>query len=260
MAIVTGIGRAVWYDVWDISDHLTAADMVLSQDAPEITTLPDTFHVHVGGGLKTAVASGQGYFEAASSGGGEAIDDIFDVRLGVSGAVLSMTPGASTVGSVCYSMDALATQHVPLPGDTVGEVQGFSFACVSGNLAGTAHDAGAFRGIIQANSALTASGNSTGNQLGILAAGQEMRLAYHIQTVSGTNPTIDITVESDDSSGFSSAATQITVTQKTARSAAIQVKAGAVADDDWWRLKWVIGGTDTPTFLLSANLGIITLS
>jgi len=71
---------------------------------------------------------------------------------------------------------------------------------------------------------------------------------------SGTTPTLDVTIESDDAEGMASATTRLTFTQATATTSEWQELAGAVTDD-WWRAAWTIGG-GSPSFTAVVVVGI----
>ena len=102
----------------------------------------------------------------------------------------------------------------------------------------------------------TSSGNSTGIQLGTIAASQNMHASLHVFSASGTNPTLDVTIESDDNGSYTSALTRMTFTQATAAGAEfLGPTAGPAGSDDYWRVAWTIGGTDTPTFSFAVIFG-----
>ncbi|MEU4150833.1 hypothetical protein [Streptomyces sp. NPDC026659] len=73
--------------------------------------------------------------------------------------------------------------------------------------------------------------------------------------MSGTTPTLDVVIESDNGSGFPSPITQLTFTQANAISGQILRTDGTAITDDWYRVKWTIGGT-TPSFLFAVAFGI----
>ncbi len=106
------------------------------------------------------------------------------------------------------------------------------------------------------NVSRTSSSVGTGRQLGAVVAGKSMYAALHVIAVSGTNPTLDVIVQSDDNAGFTSATSRITFAQTGAVGAAWGAVAGAVTDD-YWRISYTIGGTDTPTFAFAVTTGLL---
>lgn len=93
----------------------------------------------------------------------------------------------------------------------------------------------------------------TGSQIGALSASQKMYAAVHVFATAGGSPTLDVTIESDDNSGFTSAVTRVTFTQATAATSEWQAVSGAITDD-WWRVVGTYGGTGTITY--AVTLGI----
>jgi hypothetical protein len=104
----------------------------------------------------------------------------------------------------------------------------------------------------------TSSSVGTGRQLGDVDATQRVYAALHVITVSGTSPTLDVIVQSDDNSGFTTPTSRITFSQATAAANRQQFlsTAGAIADTHW-RVSYTIGGSDTPTFAFAVTVGIV---
>ena len=95
------------------------------------------------------------------------------------------------------------------------------------------------------SAARTASGN--GSVVEETAHRRTLALILAITAVSGTNPTLDVTVQtSRDGSTWYTAGP---FTQATATGTQRKV----FALDRYVRLAWTIGGTDTPTFTFSAS-------
>ena len=82
-----------------------------------------------------------------------------------------------------------------------------------------------------------------------------MFAALHVLSASGTSPTLDVVLQSDDNSGFSSAVSRITFTQATGITSQWSTLAGAQTDD-YWRASYTIGGSATPTFTFALVIGI----
>lgn len=130
-----------------------------------------------------------------------------------------------------------------------------------GEVAGWTVDAKGDRPLVRGMSAhasgvpRTATGTGTSLQIGAVAADQHMYANAHVLSVSGTStPTITLSVQSDNATGFPSATTQGTFAAKTAVGGE-QIRIPGPITDDWWRVAWTITGT-TPSFLFLVSLGI----
>lgn len=199
------------------------------------------------GGLETVSINAEGQWEAGDPG---KIDD----QQWASRRVLDVwTMGAESdsdtgPGSVMYIAKALRTS-ISLLG-AVGDV-----APWTANATGTwplargvcAHPSGVAR---------TSTGSGTAIQVGAVSAGQKLYASLHVLSVSGTStPTLTVTVQSDDASGFASPATRLTFDAATEAGGQILRTDGTAITDDWWRVGWTISGTD-PSFLFLAAFGI----
>ena len=89
-----------------------------------------------------------------------------------------------------------------------------------------------------------------------MAAGKYLYAILHVLAVEGTNPTLDLIVQSDDASGFASAVSRITFTQKTAIGAQFASLVGPITDT-YFRASYTIGGTNTPKFTIALAVGIL---
>lgn len=163
---------------------------------------------------------------------------------------LSILPAGVTDGSLAYTFRAMSFNYSPIMA-SVGEI-------AMANIGGKARQGPVVRGTVlhPPSTARTTTGNGTGRQLGALSATQSMYVAVHVTAASGTSPTLDLVLESDDNSGFSSATTRNTFTQITDTGWQWAAVAGAVTDD-YWRITYTIGGTD-PSFEFAVIAGIAT--
>jgi len=76
----------------------------------------------------------------------------------------------------------------------------------------------------------------------------------HVITVAGTNPTLNLLVQSATDQAFTTPTTRLTFTQATVITSEYKSLAGMT--DDWWRLSWTIGGTGGPSFTFICGVGI----
>lgn len=163
--------------------------------------------------------------------------------------VFVVTPDGDAVGDRAFFGSAFISQANPL-GGTVGEMHKTTFAASGGS------GYPVVRGqLFKAAAAVTSSSNSSAVQLGAVTASQRIYAAIHVLSASGTSPTLDVIVQSDDNSGMTTATTRLSLTQATAITSEFASAAGAIADD-YWRISWTIGGSATPTFSFVVALGI----
>lgn len=190
-------------------------------------------------GLKNLSVSGGGFWDTD-------LDEVLYNKIGATRDVLTFAPVGNTEGDRTFFTRAVSGTYNPLSGE-VGALLPFelSFMNAASSLV---------RGVLLASGVKAASGNSTGVELGLLGALQRAYSALH---VTATDPTsIQVIVESDDNSGFTTPTTRLTHTLITDGGGVTgdwQELAGAVASDTWWRSKWTIVGGP---FTIYHSLGI----
>jgi len=228
----------IWMDKYDVAGDTNAAS--LDFGAPEVdkTTFNDTFRT-IDFGIVTITFTAEGFFNAAT---GELEDDLL-TNLALAGKPYTIAP-TSTVGDVAYLFPALQSNYNF--GGQVGEMLKFSIDA-------TGSGAGA-RGTLEFKSTDTTDGSSTGSQLGAVTASQNLYATLHVTAASGTTPTLDVDVESDDNGSFTSSTVQGSFTQATTTTSELITIAGAITDD-YWRINYTIGGT-SPSFTFTVALGI----
>ena len=177
------------------------------------------------------------------------VDDTLWTNFGAAKVVRSIVT-ASADGSAAYLMRGITLAYTPLSG-AVGEV-------ASGSVRSTVSQGPLARGVLlhPSNVSRTSSSTGTGRQIGAVASGRTMYAALHVLSVSGTSPTLDVIVQSDDNAGFTSPTSRITFSQASTVSAQWGSVAGAITDD-YWRITYTIGGTGTPTFAFAVAAGIV---
>lgn len=194
------------------------------------------------GGLASTKIQAAGLWEA---GPGLVDDELWADRGGV--GPWTACPDTAAVGSLAYLTKAMGGSYQL--GGTVGDV-----APWTANASSTWPTA---RGQIlhPPATARTANGSGTARQLGAVTAARSLYVCLHVLAVSGTGgPTLTVIVESDDASGFSSPITRATFTAATAIGGQAVAVAGPVTDD-YWRVRWTVGGT-TPSFQFVVAAGI----
>lgn len=228
----------------DLSGVSNAAALNLKTDVVDVTAFSDAYKDKMAG-MTDVTVDVSGFFSASEDALGNPDKKLFD-QLARSNAVLTLATGAGATGETAYTFRPLLSQYTPLDGK-VGEAGTFKL-----HAEGTG---GLVKGkILIPYGAKTLTGNGTGYQLGAVTATQLIYVGVHIFAVSGTLPTLDLKLQSDDNSGFTSATDRITFTQKTAIGQDWQSLAGAITDT-YWRINYTIGGT-LPSFTLAIVAGI----
>lgn len=195
------------------------------------------------GGLGSFKLSGEGQWEAGDS---TKVDDGTWTDLGGLGPV-TVYPTTANVGDLAWLSKALRGSYSL--GGTVGDV-----APWSANLSGSWPLVRGI-GLHAPGTARTATGTGTAFQHVAVTSTQYLYATLHVLSVSGTGtPTLTVKVQSDDSSGFSSATDRITFTAATAVGGQTSRALGAITDD-WYRVSYTITGTG-PSFLFAVGIGV----
>lgn len=209
-----------------------------SADEVEDSTFVNDTHTFLGG-LFSSVIGGAGFFDAAEP------DATLFQSIGLDGVPLSVAE-SPIEGTIAYFMNAMLGEYSPHQGN-IGEMLAF-------NLGAGARDK-LVRGRLFDNTTETISGNGANIQLGAVAAGQGVYSALHVIAASGTTPTLDVIVQSDDAGAFTTPITRLTHPQQIGVGSSFVKALGAVTDD-FWRLSWTIGGT-SPSFSFMGLVGIV---
>lgn len=233
----------VYYGQFDISGDLNQVSIQFDANALDKTTFGQTTRINQGG-MKTASVAVGGLMQEAADAIGKTIFD----RVGTNDVVMSVVPQGNTAGDVAYFLKSLTSQFSP--GGSVGELYAFNASATA-----SGHQPLVRGRVEHANATRTATGATSGSQLGAVSATQKLYAALHVFTVSGTSPTLDVAIESDDNSGFTTAVSRLSMTQATAATSELKSVAGAITDD-YWRATFTIGGTN-PSFTFALVIGIL---
>jgi len=228
--------RKVWVGSYEFSNRLSAAGLDLGANMQDSTSLADVTEINLAG-LKTAGFAYEGFWDATP-------DSEFFANLSLADVAATLSADTGAEGEDAFSIKAAHAAYSP--GGSVGDTFKFS---VSGK--GNAF----YKGTILLNAAKTASASGTARQLGAVSAAQTLYASMHVTTVSGTSPTLDVVIQSDTASGFTSPVSRITFTQATGITSEWKELAGAITDD-WYRVDFTIGGT-SPSFDFIVNVGIL---
>jgi hypothetical protein len=227
----------------DLSGNTAKAELTTEFEDKDATNYRSGGWKEILAGLASSAVTAEGQWEAGDPG---KVDDSSWAQLG-GVAPWTVCPTDATVGAQAYFTNALRSNYKL--GDQVGEVAPWtgkasgSWPVVRGQIA---HPPGTAR---------TATGTGASMQLGAVPAGKRLYAAVHVLSVAGTTPSVTARIESDDNTGFTSAATKLTFAAATAPGGQILRTDGTAIADDWFRIAWTITGT-TPSFLFAAALGI----
>jgi hypothetical protein len=229
------------YDLTGASNSLTLGYEFEEKDA---TVFNDNVRHSMPGLAKVSFDfAGFGY-----SDGTDEVEDVLYARTTTTSVPMTFCPtGDGAAASIAYFAETLELSQSY--GGAIGEMYPFSAK-------GVGQGSPLVRGTILENAAKTTTGAGTARLLGAVTATQKLYGCLHVTAVSGTNPTLDVIVESDDAAGFSSGTTRLTFTQKTAVGSQFITPVAGPITDTYWRASVTIGGTDTPSFTIVLTVGI----
>ncbi|OFW37654.1 MAG: hypothetical protein A3J29_06165 [Acidobacteria bacterium RIFCSPLOWO2_12_FULL_67_14b] len=241
MAVVT-INPRIWFAQYHLSADHSRCEVASGHEPEDGTVFTHTAKA-VRGTLPFVELKGSGFVDFASGGVHQVLKGNVNVAnvpvtIGMEGATVDTRATLFLARLLQYRTPGVVGKLLPFEYDAKGQ----GTPAVDGYLFGLGSK--------------TATANGTAIQLGTLDAGETMYAALHVISASGTSPTLDVVIASDNAEGFPSGVTRITFAQKTAAGSEWTSLAGAVATDDWWRAQWTIGGTDTPTFDIVVAVGI----
>ena len=225
-----------------VSSHAKGATFTSSCEELDTTTIASAGWTEVIAGNK----SGAFDLTLMSDATDDGLDETLWSSLAVANTPQSFAIG-SAVGSIGYCFKSLSTSYVPIEGNPGA----LAMASLSGKSSGPIA-----RGNMLAVDTTAVTSSSTGSavQVGAVSATKRLYAALHVVSASGTLPTLDVKVQSDNASNFPSATDRITFTQATARTSQLSSVAGAVTDD-YWRVSYTVAGTN-PSFLFAVIVGI----
>lgn len=243
MATYSVTGAKLFFGGYDLSGTATQLSAGITAEELESTTFGDDGWRSRLAGLKQVALSGSGFNEAD---GTSKPDDLFNDNLGTT-SVLTVAEQTGADGESATSFQGLPFSFTPE--GNIGQLWAYSFD-ITGKTA-VAH------GTIlhPTGTARTSTGTGTGRQLGAVGSSEKLYAALHVVAASGTSPTLDVVVQSDDNSGFTSATSRITFSQATAVGAQWATPVDGAISDDWFRVSYTIGGT-SPSFQFIVVVGI----
>jgi len=227
---------------YDFSGDTMGIALNYGVDPVEDTAFGDDTHVFLGGLESFDVA-----LEGAVNLGNTSHEGLTFAGLGAAGLPVTIAPGTGAAGETAYILNAMRASYAP--GAQIGELKRYSFSAMASGQRNV-------RGTVIHNATVTTTGTGTGYQVGAVAAGKSLYAVLHVITVSGSSPTLDVVVESDDNGSFTSATTRVTFAQLGVVGSEYATPVAGAITDDYWRVSYTIGGTGTPTFAFIVTIGI----
>lgn len=230
----------------EIAGHAQQFNVQVDVNPNRTTTLNTTGSETYSGGLKTGMVSLNFLQDVAD----ESVDETMWTNFGTANVARSFCTNSAD-GSVAYLMRGVALNYSAFEGQ-VGDM-------AAGSITGYASNSPLVRGrlIHPGSASRTSSSTGTARQVGVVVAGKKMYAALHVLSASGTSPTLDVIVQSDNASNFPSATNRITFTQATAGNTYQFSSVDGAITDDWWRVSYTIGGSSTPTFSFAVTIGLL---
>lgn len=190
-------------------------------------------------GLKTFSFNGDIFWDTAT-------DEVLFNRIAAAREVMSFAPVGESEGDIVFLTRGVNATYNPASGE-IGQL-------LRATMEGRNSNQALVRGRLLRRGDLTASGNSTGINLGAASASQRIFSALHVTTpATGGVPTLAVVIESDDNAGFTTPTTRLTHTTMTAKGGDWQEAAGPFTDT-YWRAKWTITGVETFNVFLSFGI------
>lgn len=225
--------RPSWLGSLNIGDYASTLAMEYGAEAADNTVLTDVYRSNAGG-LLTFGFSADTYADYTSA----------DLAIfnGVNTAVpLTFSTGTGADDEKAFMINALQVSATPISG-TVGDMAGTN---ISGNAVGRL-----VQGIIEFNGSATTTATTTGSQIGAVSAVESIYANLHVTAATGS--ALNVVVQSDNNSGFTSPTNRITFTSATTVTSQNLNLAGAITDD-YWRISYTVSGG---SFTFAVALGI----
>lgn len=232
-----------YYASVDLTGYSNKVSMSTAYDKLDATTFASAGNREYQAGLATTSFSLDGYWAAGDL---TKPDDAIFASFASNTNPLTVVPTSGAVGSLCYLTRTMTSDYKLFGAD--GDLVPFSFD--------TAGNWPLVRGQIlhPQGTARTASGNGTGVQLGAVPLSQSLYINLHVLSVSGTTPSLTVTVQDSVDNTFGTPHTTATFTAATAVGGQTLKVAGPITNT-WFRPTWTISGT-SPSFLFAVSAGI----
>lgn len=226
---------ALWVGGYDLRGNMNAIAVEGDTDIKDCTTFGDGTRTYQFG-MKVASFSGAGFLDSP-------IDAVNYANWGSDG--VPVTIGKSRAeGAIAFGMNALSTKY----NNKMAMNELWSFA-VTGQTSRRSFGRGRVMSIV---SGASATANGTGRLLRGISVNKKAFALLHVTAASGTTPTMDVIIQSDDNVGFTTPTTRGTFSQVNAIASQLIDIDGAITDT-YWRARYTIGGTG-PSFTFAVSL------
>jgi len=232
----------IYYDEFEVTADHNKISMPVKSEEKICTVFGNTAIARLAG-MKSFTLSHSGFWE----GGDNAIDDQLFDDLGSTARIMTLAPEGGADGGDAYIIKGVSVKYEW--GGKVGDILPFSGAVVGEGVPPV-------RATILGTGTKTTDANGTSRQLGAVSATQKIYAALHVTSATGGgNVSLDVKIQSDDNTNFTSATDRITFTQVlTTNTAEWKSLAGAITDD-YWRAVWTLAGSPkTYTFQIIAGI------
>lgn len=228
---------------YDLSGDHNSVELSVTREEKDVTTFGSVGMKRLAG-MQSFNVSGGGFFEAGTG----KTDTVVWSAFSTTANEVTIMPQGSTAGSVAFISQMDTFEYAP--GGSVGDAMGFTFA-------GAGEGVALVEGKVLKSGAVSSSGTGTAFSVGQIASGRRGYATLHVTATSGSGDrTLDVTIQSDASSSFSSPTTHITFTQvTTAVASEWKYTTAASTTDSWWRAKWIPVGTGE-SFTMYVTFGV----
>ena len=217
----------VYYNEFDISGLLNSVTIDYAGDVPEANVLSGDGTKRRVSGLIDVSISCPGYLDASAA------DKVIYDRIGnVIAGDMTIAPQNPSEGSRAYFLKVNQGTYNIL--GAVGDVAPFTLdASSNGPL---------IRGVVGGVGSKDAGGSGSIFELGAVPAGYKMYAMLHVVGMTGTSPTLNVTVASADSKAFTSHTVQndLTFTEVTGTPSHQLLSFDGPETDEFWRVNWAV--------------------
>lgn len=226
MAAYALIDEQLLVGAFDLTQFTTDFDQWSEADMLPATTMSSLGYPVVIPGLSKCGGSLKFLSDYATLGASTLLNAYHGVQVAYSSIPQS---GTATAGAPASTMRGLLSKVARSAGG-IGTVANGDLEFVG--------DSAQFDGYLGCTAALRGALTGTSIQMGAIPTGQRLWAALHV--MSGTFTSLAVTIESDNATGFPSAATALTFSTVSAAGWQFLSAAGPMTDD-WFRVKATIG-------------------
>ncbi len=241
MSLLVWKNSKLYLGGYDLSGDMNQMSLKYESDALDTTVFGQSTKRRLAGLLDIA-ADHKGLWQAGTN----LIEDTLWSKFAVANEVMTVFPETGAAGEVGFSFKSLESAYSP--GAKAGEVLAFD---VSAKGVGTL-----IRATCLENGVKSATASGTARNLGAVSATQKLYAVMHVLAKSGTTPTLDMKIQSDDAQAFTTPLDRITFAQATDIGAQWATPVNGAITDAWWRASWTIGGTGSPSFTVVIAIAI----